>query len=287
MVSRGALLLFAASLLAAAGGCARFTNLETEPPGLPAPRMSHGAVMLEMAVVPVPGAAARGNDPVPEIWKNVDELCLPAELRRLLAENGCRAGVIGGAMPTELRALLDRPADPENQLLPPQARQIPCRDGRRQELAIAPVERELVLLTRIDDKVRGQTFSNGQGLLALRASPVKAGGVKLDLTAELDQGGLEIHHGQAKQRYAGREGAFMLESTRPRVTLEALRLEAELAAGQMLLFTGNPEAVGLGRHLFANADTGERRLLLLRLTHTQHDGLFSQQSLAPVVTPSE
>jgi len=64
------------------------------------------AVFIEYAVIERPA----GNDTVnKKIWSMIDEMVIDSETRVLLAENGLRAGVVGGLLPPELESLVSNP----------------------------------------------------------------------------------------------------------------------------------------------------------------------------------
>src|SRR5262249_35744279 len=64
------------------------------------------AVSIEYAVIERPGCSASIER---DVWTNIDELVLPADVRALLTENGFRVGVVGGLPPAELERLISNP----------------------------------------------------------------------------------------------------------------------------------------------------------------------------------
>ena len=59
-------------------------------------------ITLEIFSAPVP----LGDPQIEELWREVDEQPLPAELRRRMSENGMRAGVVGPHVPVALAQML-------------------------------------------------------------------------------------------------------------------------------------------------------------------------------------
>lgn len=64
------------------------------------------AVFIEYAVIERPAGSTAINR---DVWANIDELILPSDSRALLAENGLRAGVVGGLLPSELETMIANP----------------------------------------------------------------------------------------------------------------------------------------------------------------------------------
>jgi hypothetical protein len=61
------------------------------------------AVFIDYALIERPAGSSEINR---QIWTNVDEIAIDASTRCLLAENGIRAGVIGGMLPPELESMI-------------------------------------------------------------------------------------------------------------------------------------------------------------------------------------
>src|SRR5262249_3925319 len=100
------LLILAATVSVA--GCARWVATPIRPARLPPVRPSPDSVALDVAFVRLPAADLEAYD---KIWTLADERALPAELRRDLATNGLRAGVLGHELPAPLRERLDGKAE--------------------------------------------------------------------------------------------------------------------------------------------------------------------------------
>src|SRR5688500_8098291 len=85
-------------------GCAPWDVPSAEPLKLPSAQMSPDSVALDITFVRMPAADAATND---AIWSEADEQHFPADVRRQLAANGLRVGIIGLQIPPRLRELLD------------------------------------------------------------------------------------------------------------------------------------------------------------------------------------
>ena len=284
---RRSLLAAAAGLIA---GCAQWNKQPQEPSRLPAARMSPDSVVIELAFVRLPASDKAAHD---AIWNQADEQHFAPELRRELAANGLRVGVLGQQLPTELRAALDAAAnlreervedtDTNDTQTDRSQRRISCRTGRRAKIVVSKTYPSLAFLTQEEGAVRGNVLENAQCLLALRPYPQGDGRVRLDLTPE-------VEHGELKTRFAAQDGTMMHRVGRERVVQDRLRIAATVAAGQVLVISTTPDIKGLGEHFFSETAGGqvERTLLLIRVAQTQWDDLFAPEQLtAPLATPTE
>ncbi len=87
-------------------GCATWSTAPTaDLPSLTLPKLAPDSVVLEVAFVRIPeeqeGFSGR-------FWREVDEEALPTDLRRRLAANGFRVGLVGSTLPSELQDVLDQ-----------------------------------------------------------------------------------------------------------------------------------------------------------------------------------
>ncbi len=273
MLVRGPAMLVAFCALL---GCTRLPKQKAELPLKPA-QMSPDSVVIEVFFVRCPPGDPRLNC---ELWDEVDEQQVPAEVRQRLWANGFRAGLVYGQIPVALSQLLelaDKPAPNdetvENELNELEAvptvmrRHLQARPAQRNEIVASSVYESLPVLVAKEGEVRGQTYRQAQGILALKAVPQPDGRVRLNLVPEL-------HHEQARQRWIGRQGMLQMETGRPRHSFDDLTLTAKLLPGDMLVLTSLPDRPGsLGHHFFTTSE-GEpgQKLLVVRLAQTQHDG---------------
>ncbi len=270
-------------LLALVGGCARWHKRRAvEPPSLLRPAAaSPESVTLEIFFVRVPFADPQANV---ELWQSVDEQQLPVDLRRDLARNGFRAGMVGGQVPAQLSELMhltDEPppvAEQQQQTVPldtePTVRRrvLQLRSGRRGEVLASPLYPTLPLLVCEGGDVRGKTFQQAQGLFGLHAHPQPDGRVRLSLVPE-------VHHGEARQQWNGQDGMLQFEMARPKESFETLQIDTLLTSGQMLLVTCLPDRPGsLGHHFFhdQSARGEEQKLLIIRLVTSPTQELYGE-----------
>ncbi|HEX3658494.1 MAG TPA: hypothetical protein VHV55_22070 [Pirellulales bacterium] len=280
---RGVVLGLLVSL--SASGCAVW---EHPPPGRQnAARPAIETVALDVVVARVPLGDTVVNG---ELWNEVDEQPLPTELRRLLAANGLRAGVIGTRLPVALERLLkmsDQPPDEsqvkqvvdfENEPIV-RHRMVRIVSGRRTNIICTGENSrhaELPVLVReADGGLRGRTYRQVMGLLAAHALLEGDGRVRLELVPE-------IEHGDAQRRFEPGEGMMKIEFGPPHEKYDFLRMPLVLSPGQMLIVTGLPDRPGsLGYQFFMEpgAQKPQQKLLLIRLAQTQYDDLFTSDAL--------
>lgn len=285
-----ALLAVLTAAIAVGGGCALLTLDEppAEPVRLPPARMSADSVVLEFMFVRMPVSESAAYE---EIWSAADEQGLEADLRRQLADNGLRCGVLGQDLPAVLRERLAEPAnslversediDTSDVEVDRTARRKQCRAGRRAKIVVSKTHESLSVLTSEGGVVRGRLVEKAQCLFALKPYPQGDGRVKLDMTPE-------VEHGDVKQQWVGGNGTMMHRMGKERIVLDTLRIVTTLAPGQSLMLSATGDARGLGDHFFVETAGGtvERTLLLVRVAQTQHDDLFAPGALpAPLATP--
>lgn len=283
------LTLFVAGI-ATAGGCALLSLEEPagKPVRLPPPRMAPDSVVLEFLFVRMPVSEREAYN---EIWSAADEQDFPAELRRQLADNGFRCGVLGQQIPDALRDRLNAPVntyeersediDTSDAEVDRSPRRKQCRAGRRAKIVVSKTHESLSVLTREGGAVRGRVVEKAQCLFALKPYPQGDGQVRLDVTPE-------VEHGEVKQQWVGGNGTMMQRMGKDRIVLDAMRVGVTLAPGQSLMLSATEDAHGLGDHFFVETAGGtlERTILLIRVAGTQHDDLFAPGDIpSPLATP--
>lgn len=233
--------------------------LETAPDG----------VALEIFQLRVP---ANDREITEVLWQEVDEQRLDVDLRHRLVNNGFRAGVLGGTLPDILAERLNL----QSTLSEPEVQRLITNQSAR-----ARVVRRVLQLKRRDPVtikttslrdslhvvlggeggVSGRSFRQAQPVYTLQAEVAAGQLVSLQLTPE-------IQHGKLRNRYAGSDpGIFLMTPSREREVYEALTLEAELSAGEMLVVGCLPNELGsLGHAFHTIQDSGptEYKLILIR-----------------------
>jgi len=285
-ISSKRLPLLALLVLGVASSCTVVHNPGKSP--LARAQMSRDSVVLDIFFVRFPIGQEQTEE---RLWEEIDEQHLNVETRRQLNKSGFRVGVVTGQIPQKLAQLLettDKPAATAGEVQKVQFqeletdprvvwRHLQCRTGHRAEILASQVYDELPVLTTEANGLCGQTYLRAQGLLAVKTFPEADGRVRSDLTPEL-------HYGEPRQRFVGEQGAMRMETGRERRVFQELALSATLAPGHILVLSTMPSRPGsLGYHFFTTVSAGQReqKLLAIRLSQTQHDGLFdSQQPLS-------
>ena len=224
-------------LLACVPGCRSLTaprDAGSAPVGTataatkPAPRTI--AVELIFARFEEHDAACRD-----ELWHAVDEQAIDDALRRRLAANGLRVGIVTGDLPPHLaeRILPDRAApattaDMAAAESPLTHRLLRLLPGRRSEILAANRIAELVLLETGDGQVRGGTFRDATGLFELKVRPAADGRVRIELVPE-------IKHGPLERSWVGEDGMFRMEAGQRRHRRDDPALGVELREGGLLI----------------------------------------------------
>ena len=231
-------------------------------PLLPA-QMSPDSVVLEIFFIRFPFGDPTVNE---KLWEEIDEQQFSPALRERLARNGFRAGMVSGQIPIELSKLLelsDKPAPTgelqdakiENLEAEPRVvrRHLQLRAGQRSEIIASGVYAQLPVLMCESGQLCGQTYSQAQGMFAVKSFPQPDGRIRLELVPEL-------HHDQPRQRWVGSQGVLRLETSRPKRVFDDLELSPELAPGAMLVLSSLSNRPGsLGHYFFTeNEDASSR-----------------------------
>ena len=230
-------------------------------------------------ISPADEAAASG------IWTDIDETQFSPGLRHELAQQGIRAGIVGGQWPPGLAKLLESApkkatvtdvADQLESNQPVRKQTLQIHSGRRQEIMTSGVYEQWPILSRDEGTIHGRTLNQAQGFLILKAFAQGDGRVKLELKPE-------IQHGQIQQKVVGDDGMFRMESSKPKLAFDKMAMEVTLSAGQMLVFAELPNHPGsLGHYFFSEPNNGhaQQKLVVIRFTKTQCDNLFNDNATA-------
>lgn len=267
-------------------GCTHWNApLSLDKKWLPSPKLAPDGAVLEIAMLDVPP-----DDPwdPAELWNEVDEQFLPADVRRRLADHGIRCGLLGAQVPDTLwrRMNADQSITLDNKdgaaVLSdvPSRRRLQCRGNRQQWIVVRKDLETLTLGKQGTGQVEPEEFRDAACELSFKTLPLGDGHVRLDLTCA-------VRHGPQLQRWVGEDGSFRLDSNRACRLFEGSRFEASLAPGRTLVIGATPAGVGLGGAFFAAnpAKGSSHKILFVRLAASQLDDLFSpQQRSTPIVT---
>lgn len=271
-------LLLGMSLLGASG-CTPLNQGSHKSPLHP-PQMAPDSVVLDILTVHCPFGVA-GDE---KLWAGIDEQQLPAPLRQRLAQNGFRAGVITGQLPTPLTQLMGLKdtavAGVDWQTLdleevgaeqPVSGHHLESRAGKRSEIIASEEYPELALLMHDAGGNGGGFYPNAQGKFGLTTIPDADGRVRVGLVPEL-------HYGNFKNRFIGDSGAMRMVQEKDCRVFDSLAIATTLSPGQLLVVASIPTRIGSLGHQFLTREVGGKRqqkLLLIRIAQTQHQGLFS------------
>jgi len=279
------------AVLAAGSACTSIRPQGGKSP-LARVQMSPDSCALDISFVHFPLGDKEANGP---LWDEIDEQHFPTDVRRRLAENGFRVGVVGGQIPPKLAEMLELADTPDAvggvtqvALADLESTQkvvghhVQLRAGRRRQIVTSGIYDELPVLRCTADGVCGRSYPQAQGVLRLAAFPEPDGRVRLEFVPEL-------HYGQYGPRYVGQQHAFRIETSRPQRVFDEMAFSATLTPGDMLVVSGLPNRPGsLGHHFFTRENAGrkEQKLLVIRLSQTQHDELFSPDGALALADPT-
>ena len=284
---RIALLTIALVVLALAGGC-RLLNEEAVVQGtspLRPARPSPDSMQMEVIWARCPLNDAELNDTV---WSEIDETQVEPAVRRELARNGFRVGVIAGTPPDAIARVLNMQASdastahdsPGSQAIDlVHERKIhgnrrSLRRGERMEIRASENVASMPLLVSRGRELGGRTFRDAQAIYAVTIDPQPDESVQLELTPE-------IHFGPSQMRWSGGEEGMdvMLRQlpTREREVFESMRFDVRLAPGQMLMLAMLPESACRPGYYFHSAESAagrEQKIVLIRLAQVPQSDTF-------------
>jgi hypothetical protein len=243
-------------------------------------QMSPDSVAIDIFFVRYPFGSPTIDE---KLWNQIDEQQFAPELRERLAKNGFRVGVITGNIPSDLAQLMqlsDKPA-PAGELeggnvanleAEPRVvqRHLQLRAKQRSEIIASSVYSELPVFVSRAGQLSGQPFKQAQGIFGTKSLPQPDGRVRLELVPEL-------HHDQPRPHWVGVQGVMRLETSRPKEVYDDMTIAADLPSGGMMIVGSLSNRPGSLGHQFFTDVTGrqEQKLLIIRLSQTQHDGLFT------------
>ena len=289
---------FALTLLAlCAGGCAPLQTADKSP--LLPLQMSPDSVVLDILFVRLP---QQETEEVQQLWEELDEQQLAPALRQRLSRNGFRVGIAGVQLPPSLEKLLNQAITPDDMPVqaatpPPEGpaavtvtdfqsepaltrRHLQLRSGREAEIVASGIYPSLPLLEPdAEGQLSGRRYAKAQGVFTLQAFAEADGRVKLAVRPELQ-------YGEPQQEIRPEAGRWLLQSRRRRRAFDDLNIEAALAPGEILVLAAQPDETGSAGHYFFTEQTSAgltRKLLLVRLSQTQHNEIYGADEPAEAV----
>ncbi|MHB8867013.1 MAG: hypothetical protein ACYC6N_32015, partial [Pirellulaceae bacterium] len=166
---------------AAVAGCAQWSP---PPPGeltqLPLPKLAPDSVVLEVTFIRIPEERV---DFEQRFWPEADEAALDADLRRRMAANGFRGGIVGTPPPPALQELLDRQPAPDvsegattieaGAEIAVRTHRLRNRAGHPGKIVVrgTPVSKLAALLSDEEGRVRGESLDQAQFYFSIASHP--------------------------------------------------------------------------------------------------------------------
>lgn len=243
--------------------------------------MSHNTVAVDLYAIEIPHDQLHLLDAA---WNELDEQDLAPEKRRTMRRYGFRAGVAGQRVPMPLAKLMNiegkpaprnEPARMQRSAAGIDAREKRCRltfrPGEACDVQMSKPYDQLPLFELKDGELRGDTLYGAQAFMSITAYPESATSTRFELLPL-------VRHGDWQVTFTtGAGGAIQQETDLQREAIEELAMTIELEPGEMLVLgdTSDQEG-GLGGYFFRarDAETGSRKIVILRLAQTQHDDRF-------------
>jgi hypothetical protein len=247
-------------------------------------RPSADSVKMEIIWARVPvGDGARTD----QAWSSIDETRIDPAVRRELANNGLRAGVISGKLPEAIaRALNHGEEDAANSAtitgestdlsadaaVHGRIRQLPRH--QRMEIQASEVFASMPLLVSGGKELSGHTYEHAQAIYALNVDPQPDSTTIVELTPEL-------HHGAPRMQWTTGEGSLsgVLHQAplREREVFQQMRLQVSLSPGDMLVLTSLPNASSRLGHYFHTTESAngpQQKLILIRVAEVPPSNTF-------------
>jgi hypothetical protein len=268
-------------------GCQLFSASDIDLGSSPliAAHSSPDSVAMEIIWVRLPPGDADLSD---DAWHEIDETQVDPSVRRELANNGFRVGVIGGTVPAAIASALNMNGSPPNHeattnetdaedlasdpVVHGRIQQV--RRNQRTEIQASDVYPTLPLLTTGGSELSGRTYEEAQAIYALKVDPQPDRTALVELTPEL-------HHGSPRIQWTrGDDGIGVLRQAplRDREVFNELQMSVRLAPGEMLVLMSMPDARSRLADYFHMVDSSEGRqpkLILIRLAEVPMSDTFA------------
>jgi hypothetical protein len=270
--------------LCVVGGCAMFRDdtavVQNHSPMRPA-HSSPDSVKMEIIWARIPVSELAPTD---EAWAEIDETRIDPDVRRELASNGLRAGVISGRLPEAIASALNHgEGDADSAVIDGESTDLAAdaevhgrvrqlRRNERMEIQASEVFASLPLLVSSGRELGGRRYEQAQAVYALKVDPQPDSTTVVELTPEL-------HHGTPRMQWTGGDGGVLHQAPlRDREVFERLRISAPLAPGDILVLMSLPKSKSrLGQYFHtADASSGpQQKLILIRVADVPASNAFA------------
>ena len=240
--------------------------------------MADDGMQLEVISVRFPTGDPDFNT---ELWNKIDEQQLPLGLRRDLADNGLRVGVLYGELPPVIAQQLaaaestGRPALPRPLLdwsIPPRSagRKCSCTPAGTAKSSRPAFTRNCRFGCMKTDNSAAAPIRKPRELIDAQVQALGDHRIKLHLTPELQ-------YGEPLQQFVVEDGVLRPQTAKPKRVFDRLAFDTALAQDQMLLVTCLPDRTGtLGYNFFTEQRDGQpqQKLVVIRLAESRYSDLF-------------
>lgn len=285
-------------LTVACAGCqpVHFGNPFGKPFGKPAlwktaktitrePVVSHddGSVVVEVAIGNLPPSVLGVWE---RAWEQLDAQALDLQTRRLLDENGIRAGIAGTRLPRELETVVNwsEPISPDGNTSGSDHRSLvsfeknlqfgthkyqQLRPGSDEWFACSPLAEKVAWQTVRGEEIKSGVCTSAEAGMSVSLVTASQGFVELQVAPE-------IRHGDLKHRYALGETSFIYNTSRDQQKIPELGFSCRLAAGETLVVAATQPETGIGQLIFGTglASGLPPRFLLIRAVSLPDNNLF-------------
>ena len=259
-------------------------------------RMTPDTVVLEVAVAKV---ARKDMAWLDDLWHEMDTSAIAIKHRKLLDQNGLRAGLVSDHIPSMLQQILapkpiviEELNDLEKQLhekgmLQPEPVYL-LHDGiqnRSGEVHPVPVSQtipEKSWLVKAGGKTIAGAGTMVRGFIEVETFPKGDGTVRLVCTPAL-------HLGEPKTQIGVKQNSFVYETAQDKQLLRELKFDICLRNGESLIVGPTSDLQDLGQLFFGSTSMLETkdqsesddsiRIMLVRLMQTQMDDLFDPEAI--------
>jgi hypothetical protein len=215
-----------------------------------------------------------------ELWNKIDEQQLPLLVRRDLAENGLRAGLLYGELPPAIAQKLamteDRPANISEAAARLERsasvtrQKMQLHSGWRGEILTSGIYADLPLMMIENGRLAGRSYPQAQGIIDAQVQALGDHRINLHLTPELQ-------YGEPHQSWVTEDGVIRPQAAKPKRVFGRLAFDTTLAQDQMLLVTCLADRPGtLGNYFFTDQKEGQpqQKMVVIRLTESRYSNLF-------------
>ena len=191
------------------------------------------------------------------LWRGVDEQLVGSETRRALEDNGLRVGVLTGALPAEVDALVKAPpphkVEPVKYILP---------DGEPAQIRPVPAVQQASLFLSRHGQVTGKEYKDAGGILRATTRYEGTSSVAVRLVPEIQHGPVTQSFGALSSGGLYAPQQFALKNGQQEEALRELTANLTLQPDQAVVVGCRPDHPrSLGAFLFTEPEPGSDRLL--------------------------